>query len=164
MEWKVFLPGFIRHHGFSVYAGWQQRERGMYRTSNDVRLPYGHLLNNLPDWWSQLETDHIFTASARYSFPMAYPDWHFSKLLYIRRLKTALFYDFGVIGGKDQGEDGKPDGTFKTNLSSFGIEFSGDMNVLRFYAPVDAGVRAGYLPGTGKPVFQMILSLDFNSL
>jgi hypothetical protein len=44
------------------------------------------------------------------------------------------------------------------------MEFSGDINFLRFYAPVDAGIRTGYLPALHKPVFEMILSVDFTSL
>ncbi len=164
MEWRSYLPGLVRHHGITAYTGWQQRERGIYRTSNDVRLPVGYQLNNLPNWWSELEKDFIMTASVRYSFPLGYPDWNISKLLYIRRLKAALFYDFATIGGKDIDKDGTLKNNYETTLKSFGMEFSGDLNVLRFYAPVNAGVRMGYLPALKKPVYEMILSVDFNSL
>jgi outer membrane protein assembly factor BamA len=136
----------------------------VYRTSNDVRLPVGYQLNTLPDWWSELKKDYIITASLRYSFPLGYPDWNLSKLLYVRRLKGALFYDFGTVGGKDIDDKGTLKNKYKTALQSYGLEFSGDLNVMRFYAPVDAGVRVGYLPALKKPVVEMILSVDFNSL
>jgi len=164
LEGKVYLPGLGRHHGLTTYAGWQQRERGRYRTSNDVRLPVGYQLNNLPDWWNQLENDKIFTASLKYAFPIGYPDWNLSKLLYIRRWKAAVYYDFSVIGGKDTGGNNTPAQSYQTRLNSFGLEISGDMNLLRFYAPVDAGVRLGYLPALEKMVYELILSVDFHSL
>jgi hypothetical protein len=158
-----YLPGIFRHNGLTLYAGAQQRQRGIYRSYNDVNLPVGWNLANLPDWWREVERDAILTASARYSFPLFYPDWNVSKLIYMRRIKAALFYDFGRIAGDDL-QNGNITGSYKKGLTSFGMDISGDINLLRFYAPIVAGVKVAYLPATRKPFFEMILSVDFTSL
>jgi hypothetical protein len=162
-ELKAYFPGVFRHDGLSLYTGAQHRQRGNYRSYNDVNLPVGWNLTNLPGWWRNVDKDVILTGSARYCFPLLYPDWNISKVLYFRRIKAALFYDFASVGGDDI-QNGKVSGTYKKGLNSLGVDISGDINFLRFYAPVEAGVKAAYLPANRKPYFELILSVDFNSL
>jgi hypothetical protein len=161
-ELKGYLPGVFRHNGVSLYAGVQKRERGIYRSYNDVNLPVGWNIGNMPAWWGKVENDAILTGSVRYCFPLSYPDLNISKLLYFKRIKAALFYNFGQISGDDI-QNGKITGSYKKELTSFGMDFSSDVHLLRFYAPIETGIKMAYLPAVRKPFFEMILSVNFNS-
>jgi hypothetical protein len=158
-----YYPGFFIHHGFSLYTAVQQRDRGDFRSFNDVNLPIGWTVNNLPDWWSKADRDFIMTLSVRYIFPVFYPEWNISKLVYFKRVKAALFYDLGWIKGKEV-QNGKTTESYENRLTSFGTDITADMHLFRFYAPFDAGVKIAYLPQIGKPAFQLLLSVDFTSL
>jgi hypothetical protein len=162
-ELLAYLPGFFLHHGFSAYGGIQMRTRGIYRSYNDVNLPAGWTVNNLPGWWSRADKDFIMTYSARYTFPVLYPDWNLSKLVYCRRVKAALFYDLGWIQGEEV-QNGRTISSQKESLTSFGTDITADLHLLRFYAPFDAGMKIIYLPAIRKTSFQLLLSVDFTSL
>jgi hypothetical protein len=162
-ELLSYYPGFFIHQGFALYSAIQRRDRGDFRSYNDVNLPVGWTVNNLPDWWSKVDRDLIMTLSARYTFPVFYPDRNIGKLIYFKRVKAELFYDQGWIKGEEV-QNGKTAGSYKNRLTSYGTDITADIHLLRFYAPFNAGVKIAYLPQIGKPVFQLLLSVDFTSL
>jgi hypothetical protein len=98
-----------------------------------------------------------------YKFPVFYPEWSLGGLVYIQRLKASVFADFAKLNANLY-SNGKVTGTFDSNISSVGLEFTGDVNFLRFYAPVEIGFRSSYLPKLNSVNFDFLISIDFNSL
>ena len=105
----------------------------------------------------------MFSFSADYKFPLLYPDLNFGKSAYIKRLKTSLFYDYawlsipvidknGIIYPNDH----------ELELKSLGIEFTSDLHLLRFFAPLEIGFRSVYRPEYQDLTFNLLLSIDFN--
>jgi hypothetical protein len=73
--------------------------------------------------------------SLDYSFPLCYPDLAFGALLYIKRLRTNLFYDYGVGWRDDQ----------NCLYRSVGIELNMDFIPLSlYYLEIGAGIRYSY--------------------
>jgi hypothetical protein len=151
---RAFVPGLSANHGTVLYAGAQSRVRGeKYGFSNVVRMPRG---------WHSIDNNKLTTVSLEYRFPIAYPDMNIGRWIYFRRLKASLFGDYARIMGNTY-KDGEITGNFSRNLSSLGIDLTSDINILRLYAPADAGIRAAYLPETSNFSFEFLFSIDFTS-
>ena len=92
--------------------------------------------------------------SATYTFPLACPDWRLGPVLYIKRIKAALFYDHAI--NLDQA--GQP------YYNSAGLDLTFDFHVVSFLAPFDAGVRCIYFPQTGTFDFTPLFRINLDSL
>ena len=150
-----YLPGFLTNHGTKLYGGTQNRIDGdHYSFSDIVRFPRG---------WGKVSSKKLSVAGIDYKLPILNPDLSLGGLSYIRRISATLFYDYATLS-RYQYRDGSLIGTFNQSISSFGVELIGDVNFLRFYAPVKIGFRTSYLPEIDDTSFEFLLSVDFNSL
>jgi hypothetical protein len=129
-EANLYFPGLFRHHGIWLYAGAQQRwdsPEGHNLFSNIIHLPRGT---------DGFNADKMYSFSVNYKLPLFYPDWSLGSVMYIKRFKLNLFYDFA--GGTD------PDMIYTS--SSTGAELTADLHFLRFVFPFEIGVRSCYSP------------------
>lgn len=144
-EVNLYFPGFFKHHGIRLYAGGQQRwesRKGENLFSDILAFPRGT---------TSFYTDKMFSLSAGYKLPLCYPDWSIGSLMYIKRFKLNLFYDYA--------EGTRNDHT--VNSSSAGAELTADFHLLRFIYPFEAGVRSCYLPGDEKWRWEMMVGITF---
>ncbi len=140
-----YFPGIIKHHGLRLYAAYQQREVDTYKFGDRIAYPRGI---------TGMQDQQLLSLSATYKFPIWCPDWSLPPILYLKRIKMALFYDYAI---------GENDNMSNTYYRSAGIDLTGDMHLLRFLAPFDLGVRAIYLPDEEKVEFQFLISISFDS-
>ena len=153
-QFITYLPGFLRNHGLEVYNGYQIRhEDDGYTFTDIIKYPRG---------WGNAMSNRMYSFSADYKFPLFYPDWSIGKLVYLKRLKASLYADYAYQEGNNY-QQGLLVGQFTDSFSSYGIELTGDMNFLRIPAPVDTGIRIGYLPEIGQMDFGFLFSVDFTS-
>jgi hypothetical protein len=149
-----YLPGFMRNHGFVIYNGFQKR------TIND-----GYAFNDVikyPRWWGKELNNTMYSFSADYKLPLLYPDLNLGKLLYLKRVKASIYADYAYLIG-DTYNHGEIVGQYKKSISGYGTEITGDMHFFRIYAPVNAGIRVGYLPVTNQIHYGFLFSVDFTS-
>jgi hypothetical protein len=59
--------------------------------------------------------------------------------------------------------DGEITGHFTKDINSFGTELTADVNIMRFYAPINIGIRTSYLPEMENVYFDLLFSVDFTS-
>jgi hypothetical protein len=151
----LFLPGIMANHGIRFYTGYQDKSNsGSYSFSDVIRYPRG---------WAKMNSNEMFSFAFDYKLPLFYPEWNVGGLVYVKRVTTSLFADYASLKGNYY-ENGNPSGTFSSKISSYGIELIGDVNFLRFYAPVEIGFRTSYLPEDDNVYFDFLISIDFNSL
>ena len=151
----MYLPGMLANHGTKLYFGTQDRNYGdHYNYSDIIRFPRG---------WTKIATKHLSVLGVDYKFPLINPDFSIGGLAYIRRINTSLFYDYANLQ-RFNVADGQITGTYSQNLNSIGMEIMGDMNFLRFYAPVQLGFRYSYLPDIHDYSLNFLISVDFSSL
>jgi hypothetical protein len=151
----LFLPGIMSNHGIRFYGGAQNKKNaGSISFSDIIRYPRG---------WGKINTNYIYSFASDYKLPLFYPEWSLGSLVYLQRVNASLFADYAYLNANIY-KDGKVVDTFNKNISSFGIELSGNANFLRFYAPVEIGFRASYLPEMQNVYFDFLFSIDFNSL
>ncbi len=151
----LYLPGLSKNHGIRCYAGGQLKEPvGSRGFSDAIRYPRG---------WGKINTTQMISVALDYKLPLFYPEWSAWGIAYLKRVNASVFADFADLKGNSY-NNGEIVGTFASKISSYGVELTGDMNFLRFYAPVEIGFRASYLPEDERVYFDFLLSIDFESL
>lgn len=144
MRSALYFPGLVNNHSLQVRFNFQERS-GNYRLMNDIPMVSGY---------DQLPTTRVNnTLFVDYRFPLLYPDWDISPLMFIKRIKTGVFADFENVA---QHNNGSP--------RALGLEVRADLNLLRFYLPnFDAGIRAIYVnePHTRRLIFTYGLSYSY---
>ncbi len=144
-EGNFYFPGFFRHHGFWLYAGYQQKERkksNAYDFSDLISYPRG---------FSGQENHKLCSFFINYKFPLFYPDFSAGSVAYFKRFKLNLFFDYS---------EGKT-GTRYDHYRSTGAELTADLHLLRFVFPFELGVRGLYFPDTSALGFEFIYSVNF---
>ncbi len=140
----LYFPGIIRHQGLSIFAGYQQRDIIYYKFSDIVPYPRGVVGK---------QDEKLFSLRATYAFPIAYPDWSIGPLIYMKRIRANIFYDYSFaprIRGDRQ-------------YSSVGADLLTEVHILRFVAPFEFGVRSAYLPEEESFYWGFLFSVGFSS-
>ena len=144
-EANLYFPGIDRHHGIWLYGGYQQRNE------KDV---YGYSFSNLiayPRGYTSVYDDNLVSLSLNYKLPLWYPDFSFGSVVYLKRLKLNLFYDWAT--GRNSG--------YMNNYQSVGSELTADFHFLRFVAPIEMGVRSIFFPSTGGWGFEFLYAVSY---
>ncbi len=137
---SAYLPGFFSNHSLQASANWQNTS-GIFAYNTEIPRARGYA--NLPAL-NALKNTFLLD----YKFPVAYPDWQIGGLAYIKRLRSGLFSDFE-----------------NEIWRSYGISFSADMNLLRYYLPNFSLGTKIIMPAeknTAKnPIFEIGLTYDY---
>jgi len=120
---KFRLPGPGRNDYWEV-RGIYQYNSGMYPFYSSIPPVRGTELIYTSPWQAVHTTYHA---------PLAYPEWGWKRVFYLKRLRYKLFYDHAWLGTSE--------------LSSVGFELIGDWNFLGFKYDIPLGIRVAYLPG-----------------
>lgn len=142
-----FLPGFFNHHGVKLSVNYENK------TSYRNNVYYFPSVITYPRGYEEAYSEKIFKTTFDYVFPICYPDINIPYILFIKRIRANLFYDYAII---DQGS------TYKT-LETTGAEIVFDFNIFRFnLLTFDAGIRANYLLNEKTFVYEFIfLGMNF---
>ena len=153
----LYFPGLTKNDGIKIYQGYQEKTFNQnYNFSNFVRSPRG---------FQGFQNNKMYSLAADYRIPLVYPDLSLGQLVYLKRIKTSVFYDYAWLSAPilDQNDKIIPN-HYQFEMNSFGLELTSDMNILRFFAPIDLGVRSIYLPASASFRFELLFSIDFNGL
>lgn len=139
---QVYLPGIAPNHSVLLYAGIQASNPEKYRFSNILSLSRGYT--------TILNGDRLFAAKASYRMPLCYPDFHLGGLMYIKRLRSGLFFDF-TKASDEKGIE---------YYNSAGLDLVSDMHLLGLSTPVSIGLRSVYLLRTAEMTFGLLFSVN----
>ncbi len=135
------------NHSLNFRFGSQEREvvgkPNEYSFRNVIFKPRGFSYPNEKSFTSLL---------TNYEFPLIYPDLAIGPILYIKRIKMNLFYDFGreevvqYLFTTEPFNDFQANDLIRTSSStneyvSFGAELTFDFNIMRFPINIEMGVR-----------------------
>jgi hypothetical protein len=151
----LYFPGLTKNDGIKIYQGYQEKIFNQnHNFSNFVRFPRG---------FQGYQNNKMYSFAADYRIPLVYPDMSLGKLVYLKRIKASLFYDYAWLSIPviDQNNKIIPNHD-QLEMNSLGLELTSDLHILRFFAPIDMGVRSIYLPGSASFRFELLLSIDFN--
>lgn len=153
----TLFPGIMPHHSLRLTSSFQQRLRGTpaeqtinYSFSNQVIYPRG-IIGRVDD--------QAFIGQADYAFPLCYPDWAVSSLLYIKRFTFNMFADYARVRYSEEPEEGRVQRSFEENLYSVGADLIGQLHLLRAFPPIDLGVRVMRPSDQNSLQFQLLWSV-----
>lgn len=151
----LYFPGIMKNDGFKIYQGYQKKIFSQnHNFSNFVRTPRG---------FQSFQNNKMYSLAADYKTPIAYPDLSIGKLIYLKRIKSSLFYDYAWLSIPVMDDNSRiVQNHHQISLNSFGLELISDMHILRFFAPFEFGVRSIYLPDSSDFRFDFLLSINFN--
>jgi hypothetical protein len=148
---SLYFPGFVNHHSFNIYAGYQKQWlRHFYIPINNIAFPRGY---------TSYVSEEIARFSANYSLPVLYPECSLSWLLYIKRLKANMFYDMGY-GKNIQIIQHGARNPYTGRFSSTGAEVVADLNLFRIIFPLQVGFRYSYLLTNRTHDVELIFSVN----
>jgi hypothetical protein len=142
---KLYFPGIGKHHSLELYAGYQKKEEVYYHFPDFILFPLGY---------TNIFQNEIVSLHTRYSLPLGCPDWRLGHILFIKRIKSTIFYDYA------EGFDQVP----HEKYTSTGIDLRMDMCIVNFIFPFDLGLRTIYKPETKNFEFQFLFGISINSL
>jgi len=124
----VYLPGLLPNSSLRVL--------------NSISwLTFNQFLNSTQDYprgQYVYEASDRFNLKVDYAFPISYPDYHLSWLIYVKRIKANLFYDAGT--GIHE----------KKWFMTTGADLTIDYHIIRIGIELESGIRMMYFPNTGK--------------
>jgi hypothetical protein len=150
MQASFFVPGIFAHHALFVKGGYQKQKTGKYYMPlNRIDFPRGYAV---------LVSRSFTSLRFNYAFPVAYPDLALRSVLYLKRFRINLFYDW--CSGEDLRESGR---TFSGTFTSYGAEAVADLHLFRFMFPLSAGLRLGYHPESKRYFNELMVGMDLGS-
>jgi hypothetical protein len=139
----IYLPGILPHHSMRVIYIRERQNPGLYPLPFSSSFPRGYqrFVCKSDDLW---KTD--------YAFPIICPDARIGPLIYLKRLRSNLFYDEGSIESfKEQ----------TSTISSYGMELIADVHLLRITYPFAIGTRLTHLPSLSATTFELLFNVNF---
>ncbi len=132
------FPGLWAHHSLRLKGTYEwQDDANLYRFASEQIFVRGH------DYHFHR---HFYQGSANYALPLFYPDWNLGALVYLQRVKSNFFYDFGL--GKD--------GSQRTTYQTAGAELTFDFHLL---IQLDMGARYSYRFDERNSRFEAVINI-----
>jgi hypothetical protein len=143
---SFYLPGMVKHHSLMLTGVYQNQGEGTYSFTSPVNYARGY---------KRIGGFRDFTRiSIDYKFPVAYPDLRLGPIVYLKRIKANLFYDYGYAKNK-----------FRSNtFQSVGAEITNDVHLFNFLAPLNLGFRYLYRPTNNTSAIELIFGINFNNI
>jgi hypothetical protein len=150
----AYIPGPLRHQTFRLSAYYQKQY------PLDMSRPAFINLISMPRGIHGVFAEELTRYSADYVFPILYPDIEIGSLVYLKRLRGALWTD-QMLGTNVIIYDPHPHYEDR-QYATYGIDLVADMNIFRISFPLSLGGRLYYEPSTGLLGFEGIYSIDIN--
>ncbi|MDP4280540.1 MAG: hypothetical protein Q8867_00180, partial [Bacteroidota bacterium] len=150
IETRFYFPGMFGHHGIRIYGAFQNHYNPgtlSYRYADVITYPRGYY---------DIFDPKIYSLSFNYAMPLFYPDWSLGSLLYFKRVRMNLFFDYAESWSVNY-QERFTSGVYK----STGVELTTDFHLLRFLYPIALGMRSTYFPHDNSWGFELTYSISY---
>ena len=90
LKTAFYIPGVFPNNGIKIRLEREKQNPGEYLYGNFSSLPRGY---------KNIVSTNIQFLSVDYVLPLAYPDFNLASLLYLKRIRGGLFYDYAAGPG-----------------------------------------------------------------
>jgi hypothetical protein len=154
----LYFPGILPNNSIKISIEKEKQfpVRDIF-LGNRVSLPRGYE-NIFP-------TDINFL-SADYILPLMYPDFNIASLLYLKRIRTDLFYDYANGPGNSFYQNSSTGlvplykNTDMVSFRSFGFELLADFHVLRIPFMMSGGIQSAWKNFDESPTVRLLFNID----
>jgi hypothetical protein len=154
---SFYFPGFLPNHSIKIRLEKEKQNPATYLLGNRVLFPRGY---------KNMYSKELELLSADYVLPLVYPDINVASILYLKRIRTDLFYDYGSGTGnyyyKNSSNGPIPDyyHNYWEPFRSFGFELMADFHVLRIPFLISGGVQTAWKKLNESPSFELLFNID----
>ncbi len=145
-DFFLYLPGIGTNHSLLIKHSLQKQNINRFIFSNKITFPRGYLENY---------SESFRSISFDYLMPIAYPDFAFGSIAYLKRISLNAFYDYAE--NIDPSKAGKPIDIMK----SFGFEIYTDFKFFRTRYPIRLKLQQGWAGDNFLPFNSFSLFIDF---
>jgi hypothetical protein len=161
----LYFPGFVRNH--SIKFRFEMDYQTDYKSGHQLVLSN---LSDLPRGYQNIVSLDYKLYSADYVLPLLYPDLSIPMVVYLKRIRGGLFYDYAT--GKNNYYEASSNNIFQngnTNyvfhrdadtFSSFGAELLADFYIFRLPLMISGGIQSAWKNVHDAPSIQFILNID----
>jgi hypothetical protein len=151
----TYLPGLLKHQTIRLSANYQKQ------FPLDMVRPVFINLLSMPRGLQETIYGEILTRySVDYVSPLLYPDLAIGPIIFLKRIRTALWADYMVGTNVIVYE---PEAHYEDrDYLTCGIDLIADINIFRISFPLSAGARVSYEPETGRVGVAGIFSIDID--
>ena len=161
LKTSFYFPGFLPNNSIRLRYETEQQTFARYLTGNRVDFPrsYTNIMSGKLDF-----------LSADYYAPLLYPDFNISSVLYLTRIRTGVFYDWGR--GYDNYYLNVQNGSLVVNthsvgpdyFKSFGGQLLADFYLFRIPYMISAGAQAAWKALGQAPAFELLFNININGM
>ncbi|WP_075590217.1 TolB family protein [Labilibacter marinus] len=159
---RLYVPGFLKHHAFTIENNYQYKTMGDAVESRDmiVYRKQGDYFS-FPRGYSSYTNDQLYSFKGDYIFPLMNPDLTLPGVLYLKRITSNLFYDFSRASETFHYQTGDQV-MVNRNYSSTGFEMRGELHAFRFLFPISLGYRYARLLELNTNKHELLLGLNIS--
>jgi hypothetical protein len=157
LKTSFFFPGLLPDNGIKIRFEKEKQDVAKYLYSNRVSLPRGY---------KNIISKDIEFLSVDYVMPLVYPDFNISSILYLKRIRTSIFYDYASGTGNyylkydSGGMSASYYRNYNESFRSFGFELLADFHLLRIPYMISGGIQTAWKDIKQKPVLEILFSMD----
>lgn len=158
---KVYTRGLLPHNSLTVAAAYQTSFGGF--SSRDALSALTFKATRLLPrgfYSTQIENKHYIAASFNYQFPICYPDGGLRGIIYFKRIRANLGFDYAQFRRTSIYGDGLRERWHRIN--SWGGDLTFDINLLSQPASATVAITLSlYRPSEGGTYFSVGMALPF---
>ncbi|HEX2921239.1 MAG TPA: hypothetical protein VHO50_08755 [Bacteroidales bacterium] len=153
---SFYFPGVFNDNSIRIRLNTEKQDQPKFYLSNSISYPRGYKM---------IVSKELSSATFDYYFPVAYPDFNISSLLYLKRIRSGLFYDYSR-GTGNRHLVNSASGVYYIDVPeaetfrSYGFELISDFHLFRIPFMISAGMQAAWTDLSGRPVISAIFNID----
>jgi hypothetical protein len=154
---SFYTPGLFVNNGIKFRFEKEKQGESGYTLWNRISFPRGY---------RNIISKDLDFLSVDYVFPLVYPDFNISSLLYLKRIRCSLFGDYAIgtdnlyFKETDTGLSFNYRHDYKETFSSFGFELMADFHVLRLPFMISGGVQTSWTDIEKDPVIKILFNIE----
>jgi hypothetical protein len=157
LKTAFYIPGILPNNGIKLRLEREKQYPGMYLYGNFSSLPRGY---------KNIISTNIQFLSVDYVLPLVYPDLNLASLLYLKRIRGGLFYDYAAGPGNEMYQPSANglvplyNATNQRVLKSFGVQMLADFHLFRIPFMISGGFQSAWKNINEYPVVEAIFNID----
>jgi hypothetical protein len=152
-----YFPGLLSNNSLKLRIEAEKQKLVKYYIGNRIHWPRSY---------KNIFSQNLTFVSADYAMPLLYPDINLASIIYVKRIRGSVFYDYAY--GKDNAYFTETNAGMVFNYAtvtgesfkSFGFEVMSDFHLFRSPFLISAGVQSAWKDTTAPPVFEFLLNID----
>jgi hypothetical protein len=150
LKTTMYTPGIFKNHGIKLMYQAESQNATAYIQHNRISLPRGY---------NHIVSSDLKSTSVDYVLPLAFPDFNLGSLLYLKRIRSDLFYDYSV----GEGNYHLTEHQFveeEEKFVSYGVELLADFYLLRIPFSFSSGIQYAWLPEEKESYVKFLFNID----